>query len=53
MQLHTYVQFMPTDEGINGFYDYSEHNNEIDDVDVDNVTGQLDSESSVSQDDDL
>ncbi|KAG4074067.1 hypothetical protein HA402_014272 [Bradysia odoriphaga] len=53
MQLHTYVQFMPTDEGSNGFYDYSEHNNEIDDADGDNVTGQSDSESSVSQDDDL
>lgn len=48
MQLHTYVQFMPTDEGSNGFYDYSEHN-EIDNADDDDVNNQ----SSVSQDDDL
>lgn len=47
MQLHTYVQFMPT-EGSNGFYDYSEHN-EIDNADDDDVNN----ESSVSQDDDL
>ncbi len=49
MQLHTYVQFMPTDEGSNGFYDYSEHN-EIDNVDEDE---DVNNESSVSQDDDL
>lgn len=48
MQLHTYVQFMPTDEGSNAFYDYSEHN-EIDNADEDDVNN----ESSVSQDDDL
>lgn len=49
MQLHTYVQFMPpTDEGSNGFCDYSEHN-EIDQADDDDVNN----ESSVSQDDDL
>lgn len=48
MQLHTYVQFMPTDEGgSNGFYDYSEHN------EIDNVDDDVINESSVSQDDDL
>ncbi|KAJ6648046.1 GATOR complex protein NPRL3 [Pseudolycoriella hygida] len=47
MQLHTYVQFMPTDEGSNEFYDNSEHN------EIDNVDDDVNNENSVSQDDDL
>lgn len=50
MQLHTYVQFMPTDEGSNDFYEYNEHNEiDLENVDDDEVNNQ----SSVSQDDDL
>lgn len=39
---------MPTDEGSNGIYEYSEHN-EVDNADDEDVNNQ----SSVSQDDDL
>lgn len=53
MQLHTYVQFMPTDEASNALYDYSERN-EIDNANDDgDDDDDANTESSVSQDDDL